>query len=577
MTQQLWTWLVPVLRKLLGNVTVETIRDWGICFATASESRDPNRIYWMLEVLMEEPLRSQGSFLDSSRLYVLQGAIAQQEWRVGSLLHRLDQFLKPFLTHPYQNVRERLGSVVANIYAMDIQFPSGTGGALSPNISDLVTEVLPKLEMMTIEPDPSLYNFHKKDEKFASEINQESFELICSKLSPELASSVKEQGLDHLKTLFAMLSEEQIPSFPPEVRLSPAELQKMLGSGMLATPTTEILKIAGQNKDLSMALQGDKNSLTNVMIAPPEVMFTPQLLSAIQDVTCNNPESSALADKWEERQSGVRLLQTMCKLVAGVLLRNWYTVKPELFQFLEMLALNESSELEPELAQDCNVALACLSTCIVPLKVLPTALNAIEHVSLSSSWKAKIAMLEFLQVHVFTNMASFQCKSEEAARVVNIVKRLIKDDRIEVKEKAGKVLGGMLHCSFIPDDVASELLEQFKKEVTKKLKKKPKGCEDLSLFQVNQSKAIQIRHSGVLGLSAFVLSTPYDIPPYLPDILMLLADHLHDPQPIPATVKNVFQEFKRTHQDNWAEHKQKLTEDQLSTLTDLLVSPSYYA
>ena len=27
--------------------------------------------------------------------------------------------------------------------------------------------------------------------------------------------------------------------------------------------------------------------------------------------------------RWEERQAGVRLLQTMCKLLAGVLLRNW--------------------------------------------------------------------------------------------------------------------------------------------------------------------------------------------------------------------------------------------------------------
>ena len=102
MSQRLWAWLVPVLRKLLGNVTVETIRDWGTCFATASESRDPNRIQPMLEVLMEEPLRSQGSFLDSSRLYVLQGAMAQQEWRIGTLLHQLDRFLSPYLTHPYQ-------------------------------------------------------------------------------------------------------------------------------------------------------------------------------------------------------------------------------------------------------------------------------------------------------------------------------------------------------------------------------------------------------------------------------------------------------------------------------------------
>merc|ERR1739838_279857 len=102
-------------------------------------------------------------------------------------------------------------------------------------------------------------------------------------------------------------------------------------------------------------------------------------------------------------------------------------------------------------------ALACLSTCIVPLKELSTALTAIEHVSQSSSWKAKNAMLEFLQVHVFTNMASFHSQTEEADRVINIVTRLIKDDRVEVREKAGKVLGGMLHCSFISDAVASKL------------------------------------------------------------------------------------------------------------------------
>ena len=186
-------------------------------------------------------------------------------------------------------------------------------------------------------------------------------------------------------------------------------------------------------------------------------------------------------------------------------------------------------------------------------------------------------MLEYLQVHVFTNMALFHSEREQAARVVSIVTRLIKDERIEVREKAGKVLGGMLHCCFIPQDVSSKLLDQFKQEVSKKIRKKPKENEELSVFQANQCKAILVRHSGVLGLSAFVSSSPYDIPQHLPAILMILADHLHDPQPIPATVKNVFQEFKRTHQDNWAEHKEKLTEDQLATLTDLLVSPSYYA
>lgn len=44
-----------------------------------------------------------------SRLYVLQGGLAQQEWRVSELLHRLLQYLEPKLTQVYKNVRERIG------------------------------------------------------------------------------------------------------------------------------------------------------------------------------------------------------------------------------------------------------------------------------------------------------------------------------------------------------------------------------------------------------------------------------------------------------------------------------------
>ena len=34
---------------------------------------------------------------------------------------------------------------------------------------------------------------------------------------------------------------------------------------------------------------------------------------------------------------------------------------------------------------------------------------------------------------------------------------------------------------------------------------------------------------GVLGLCAIVLSGPYDIPAHVPDALMLLCEHIHDP------------------------------------------------
>lgn len=48
-------------------------------------------------------------FVSVSLLYVLQGGLAQQQWRVSELLHRLLAYLEPKLTQVYKNVRERIG------------------------------------------------------------------------------------------------------------------------------------------------------------------------------------------------------------------------------------------------------------------------------------------------------------------------------------------------------------------------------------------------------------------------------------------------------------------------------------
>ena len=109
----MWDWMIPIIRSALNNITVESIGDWGTCFATAFESRDPRKLSPLIELLMEDPLNGDGgSFGDASRLYVLQGALAQQEWRVAEPLHQLFKYLSPHLTHPYKNVRDRLGRYV---------------------------------------------------------------------------------------------------------------------------------------------------------------------------------------------------------------------------------------------------------------------------------------------------------------------------------------------------------------------------------------------------------------------------------------------------------------------------------
>uniref|UniRef100_A0A8W8IBF7 Uncharacterized protein n=1 Tax=Magallana gigas TaxID=29159 RepID=A0A8W8IBF7_MAGGI len=67
----------------------------------------------------------------------VQNALVQQEWRVPELLHRLLEFLTPHLTHRYKNVRDRIGSLLSNIFLYDYSITpecttkSPTGSTLS--------------------------------------------------------------------------------------------------------------------------------------------------------------------------------------------------------------------------------------------------------------------------------------------------------------------------------------------------------------------------------------------------------------------------------------------------------------
>jgi len=85
------------------------------------------------------------------------------------------------------------------------------------------------------------------------------------------------------------------------------------------------------------------------------------------------------------------------------------------------------------------------------------------------------------------------------------------------------------------------------------------------------------RHAGVLALVALLQLAPYDVPAWLPEVIELLASFHAEPQPIKATVSQAFADFKRTHQDNWASHRERFTPEQQDLISDMLVSPSFYA
>lgn len=77
MTADLYAKMGPLIRMSLNNITNETDKIWGMGYATAAEGMDPMKQYFLHEILLENPLREEKSFIDCSRLYCLQGAFNQ--------------------------------------------------------------------------------------------------------------------------------------------------------------------------------------------------------------------------------------------------------------------------------------------------------------------------------------------------------------------------------------------------------------------------------------------------------------------------------------------------------------------
>lgn len=113
--EAMWTEVIPLIRTAFNNISEETVLDWTTGLAAGIEARDPNRCHWLLEFLIDEPLNEQSSFIASARLQILQMAIGQQHWRNQELVIRTMQYLKQHLSHPFQNVRDRISSCLTTL------------------------------------------------------------------------------------------------------------------------------------------------------------------------------------------------------------------------------------------------------------------------------------------------------------------------------------------------------------------------------------------------------------------------------------------------------------------------------
>jgi len=94
----------------------------------------------------------------------------------------------------------------------------------------------------------------------------------------------------------------------------------------------------------------------------------------------------------------------------------------------------------------------------------------------------------------------------------------------------------------------------------------------------NYQESLRLLHGAILGICALIDAFPYTVESWTPQLLTeVLAEHVHDPMPIGATVRKCALDFKKSHMDTWHEDINRFDEDQLSTLSTMLSGNSYYA
>ena len=80
---------------------------------------------------------------------------------------------------------------------------------------------------------------------------------------------------------------------------------------------------------------------------------------------------------------------------------------------------------------------------------------------------------------------------------------------------------------------------------TKAPGKKDINATDQDAFQ----KALVDAHAAVLGASALILAWPYEVPGWLPDLLLATANKFSTSRaPVSTTVKDLLAQFRKTHQ-----------------------------
>ncbi|GAA6033408.1 hypothetical protein JCM8097_006736 [Rhodosporidiobolus ruineniae] len=288
-------------------------------------------------------------------------------------------------------------------------------------------------------------------------------------------------------------------------------------------------------------------------------------------------------EEWRlERKPASEGTQTYDKAAMTILTWIWGSISEfrtsSAFPFItkllpEFFRMQESTD-NPELSRMAGRVLLACAALQFPLHLTkPLMRQLIGLLRDSTSWRVRLDVLLPLQVFYYHHL--FFLDDETVTSLLDQLVLLLSDPKIEVREAAASTLSGIVRCS--QRSAIASLIARFRgtlRETKVPKKRRDKEGKEVEGYQDKLIKA----HSAVLGLSSIIRAHPFDVPPFVPSILIEVGStHSASPPPLSTTVKALLADFRKSHQDSWQNDQKVFTAEQLVDLQDLLSGGSYYA
>lgn len=200
--------------------------------------------------------------------------------------------------------------------------------------------------------------------------------------------------------------------------------------------------------------------------------------------------------------------------------------------------------------------------------------ETITSLTTNNSWKVREEAVRYIGV-IDTRL------NANSKQVILSLFPLLGDVRLEVAV-AVRDVSSLVFMTDLTLPHGAEIANRLMTHATKALKRSKrtkihKSTDHTGLSQVEEAKNNQSVRYCVHGLSALVLSSPFDMSDeVVPAIGLLARLASRGSDETQTAVRHCFMEFKRTHLDNWDEHRTRFDESTLDAFNETFEAPSYF-